>query len=363
MHKPHYTLEKLLIFFGIILPLSCSQHIEPQSDEIDLKELIRPVSPDQLFKTEGYFNWGASIIKGDNDLYHLFYSRWKSEYSFTGWLVNSEIAHATSKNPDGPWEYHSTALKGRGKGHWDAITAHNPKIKHFGGKYYLYYISTNMGDREYTKEELKETAQVGYSHPNWSILRPNQRTGVAVSNSLYGPWERFPTTLIEPSGPITTLTVNPAIARGADSLYYLIVKGDKPNETRFIRNQALAIAQGPEGPFEMQAAPVIDYMDTEDMSLWYDDSRSCFYGIFHSTEGFIGLVTSSDGRTWEKAAGYHGIPKKIPLEDGDTLVPDRLERPFIYQEKGELQVLCLAAREGDVSYTIFVPLRSKTKTP
>jgi hypothetical protein len=341
----------VLVFLG-----SCSPQQKSFQDDIYLDELIRPLSPENIFISEGYFNWGGSIIREKDGLYHLFYSRWKSEYQFTGWLLYSEVAHAVSTSPAGPWEYHSTALKGRGKGHWDAITAHNPKIKYFGGKYYLYYVSTNMGDKEYTEEELVETAVTGYSHPNWSILRPNQRTGVAVSGSIYGPWERFPNTLIEPSGPISTLTVNPAIAQGADSLYYLIVKGDKPNEERFIRNQAIAIGEHPEGPFEMQGKPVIDYMDTEDMSIWYDPSRKRFYGIFHSTEGFIGLVTSADGINWEKAKGYKGIPKQLAMMDGTTLAPLRLERPFIYQENNELKVLCLAAKEENTSFTIFVPL-------
>lgn len=343
----------------LVFLCSCSFQQKSVDSDILLDGMLSPVSSDNIFKTEGYFNWGGSIIKGGDGLYHLFYSRWKSEYNFTGWLVYSEIAHALSKYPSGPWTYHSTALKGRGKGHWDAITAHNPKIKFFEGKYYLYYISTNMGDLDYTEDEMLETSLTGYSHPNWKILRPNQRTGVAVSSSINGPWERFPKPLIEPSGPITTLTVNPAIARGGDSRYYLVVKGDKPNEERFIRNQAIAISRHPDGPFEMQENPVIDYMDTEDMSIWYDSSRKRFYGIFHSTEGFIGLVQSMDGINWEKAQGNNVIPKKISMCDGKTLVPDRLERPFIYQENNVLRVLCLAAKEENTSYTIFVPLHSQ----
>lgn len=211
---------------------------------------------------EGYYNWGSSIQKGKDGKYHLFYSRWKKEYKFTGWLTHSEIAHAVSDNPAGPWKYKATVLKGRGKGHWDAITAHNPKIKYFNGKYYLYYCATNMGEKEYSENDLIETAHTGYNHSNWKILRPNQRTGVAVSKSLHGPWQRMDKPLIEPSEPITTLTVNPAITKGKDGKYYLIVKGDKPNEKRFIRNQAIAISDSPTGHFEIQPKPVIDYLDT-----------------------------------------------------------------------------------------------------
>ena len=327
-------------------------------DNLFLRDRLEPISEENMFKTEGYFNWGASIIKGKNGKYHMFYSRWKKEYSFLGWLIYSEIAHATSKNPYGPWKYKGTVLKGRGKGHWDAITAHNPKIKFYEGKYYLYYISTNMGDIEYTDDLLFETAHTGYNHKYWKVLRPNQRAGVAVATSINGPWIRQDSPLIEPSGPITTLTVNPAIDRGKDGKYYLIIKGDKPNETRFIRNQAVAISERPDGPFEIQPNPVIDYIDTEDMSIWFDENRERFYGVFHSNHDgkFIGMVTSLDGIIWRKAADYWMMPKKVLMEDGSYYVADRLERPFVYYENGKPVVLSLAARRGDESINIQIPI-------
>jgi alpha-L-fucosidase len=325
-------------------------------DTLFFKDRLLPISDDNIFKTEGYYNWCSSIIKGDDGKYHLFYSRWKKEYSFYAWLTHSEVAHAVSNNPAGPWRYIETVLSSRGKGHWDAITVHNPKIKYFDGKYYLYYCSTNLGDKVYTEAELIETAQTGYSHPNWKILRPNQRTGVAVANSINGPWERMDHPLIEPSGPITTLTVNPAVTKGKDGKYYLIVKGDKPGETRFIRNQAIAISDSPAGPFEMQPKPVIDDLDTEDMSLWYDAKRDYFYGVFHA-HTFIGMVSSPDGINWKKATEYVLTPKNLEISDGSELVPDRLERPFIYQEDGEPKVLSMAVKKGDESYIVFMPVK------
>ncbi|NQU54516.1 MAG: family 43 glycosylhydrolase [Bacteroidetes bacterium] len=329
-----------------------------QRDELRFSDNLRPISPKNIFKTEGYYNWCSSIIKGDDEKYHLFYSRWKKEYSFYGWLTHSEVAHAISGNPSGPWEYKETVIQGRRNGKWDAITAHNPKIKYFDGKYYIYYVSTNLGDNEYTEKELVETAYVGYSHPNWAILRPNQRTGVAVSNSINGPWKRMDQPLIEPSGPITTLTVNPAIDKGKDGKFYLIVKGDKPNETRFIRNQAVAVSHSPLGPFEMQATPVIDYLDTEDMSMWYDKKRDYFYGIFHA-HTFIGMVSSPDGINWEKATEYSLMKKVIHFEYGESIKPDRLERPFVYCENDEPQVVSLAVKKGDESFIVFIPVDSK----
>ena len=327
----------------------------PEKDNLNLKQKISPISNDNIFDTEGYFNWGTSLIKGDDGRYHLFYSRWKNELNFTGWLTHSEIAYAISEKPTGPWEYKGTALKGRGGKHWDAITAHNPKIKFFDGNYYLYYISTNMGDKTITETELIKTAQVGYNDPNWRILRSNQRTGVAVSNSIDGPWKRFNQPLIQPSGPITTLTVNPAIAKNKDGMYYLVVKGDKPNDTNRTRNQAISISKSPLGPFKMKPNAVIDYMDTEDMSIWFDEKRDRFYGIFHA-HTYIGLVTSADGVNWEKANAYKVMDKLIARKDGESIKPDRMERPFVYLEDGKPSVLSLGVKKGNRSYSVFIPL-------
>jgi len=326
-------------------------------DKLTISDRISEIDETNIFKTEGFYNWGGSIIQGEDGKYHLFYSRWPKESKFTGWLLFSEIAHATSDSPSGPWEYLETALEGRGKGHWDAITAHNPKIKKFEDKYYLYYISTNLGDNQgYTTDELMEIAQIGYSHDNWKILRPNQRTGIAVSESINGPWERKDNPLIEPSGPITTLTVNPAITKGRDGKYYLIIKGDKPNETRFIRNQAMAIGDQPDGPYEILPKAVIDDLDTEDMSLWYDEDLDYYYAVFHA-HGFIGMMSSPDGINWKKAADYVLTPKELKLKDGSTLKPDRLERPFVFRENGKVTVLGLAGKIGDESVVITIPLK------
>lgn len=358
MHRLTPTLL-LLIYFTIAYqsPLHTQP---PKTDNLFFKDRLQAVTDDNIFKTDGYYNWGGSILKGPDGRYHLFYSRWEKQHSFFGWLTRSEIAHAVADDPAGPWQYQETALRGGGPGHWDAITAHNPKIKYFEGKYYLYYISTNLGDQDYKEDYLSEISSVGYDHPGWKVLRTNQRTGVAVANSLDGPWKRMDQPLIQPSGPITTLTVNPAIDHGADGRYYLIVKGDKPNEPRFIRNQAIAVSDSPTGPFEMQEQPVIDYLDTEDVSMWYDAGRDQFYGVFHA-HTFIGMINSPDGIHWKKATEYVLTPKQILLAGGDTLQPDRMERPFVYTENNEPQVLSLAVKKGDESYLVFLPVKSQER--
>lgn len=324
-------------------------------ENLDIGSMIQPISEENILSDPDFFNWGSSIIKGDDGNYHLFYSRWKRELGFTGWLTHSEIAHAVSDQPEGPYRFVDTVLQGRGGDSWDAITAHNPKIKYFDGTYYLYYIGTHSDDVPLDDEKLREVAKTGYSHPLWGVLRNNQRTGMALSKSLDGPWQRSKSPIVEPAGPITTLTVNPAVTQGPNGTYYMIVKGDKPNENRFIRNQALALSETPTGPFIVQEKPVIDTIDTEDSSIWYDESRNQFYALFHA-HNFIGMITSSNGLDWQKATNYQVTTKRLNLDDGSILEPDRMERPFIYIEDGQPRVLTFAIKEGNDSYSVFVPL-------
>ena len=337
--------------------LSCFQTAGAQDcdDQLNLGEMLSPLTEEGIFRDTAYYNWGASIIQDKEGLYHLFYSRWKKETTFKGWLTASEVAHAVAQNATGPWTYKETVLQGRGHGYWDAVTAHNPKIKYFEGKYYLYYIATNLGDNADQNVDINITRDKMIDNATWDVLRHNQRTGFAVSNSLNGPWERCTSPILEPSGPIANIVVNPAIAMGNDGVYHLIVKGDKPNEKKFIRNQAIAISSSPIGPFTMQDNPVIGDLDTEDISMWYDEVYARYYAIFHA-HSFIGLMTSVDGLKWEKASNYKVTEKKIWLEDGTLFKPDRMERPFVYIENAKPRVLCLAIKKGDDAYTVFISL-------
>ena len=354
MKKNNIKILSEILFILLICYSVCAVSQE-KKDSLNINKMIKPLKKEGVFRDAVYYNWGGSIIKGADGKYHLFYSRWKREYTFNGWLTFSEIAHAISNTPAGPWEFKETVLKGRGNEHWDAITAHNPKIKYFEGKYYLYYIATNLGGKAHTHQDLIDLSTKSLKNKDRGILRKNQRTGVAVSNSINGPWEKMNKPLIEPSGPIETITVNPAIDKGKDGNYYLIVKGDQPNGKRFIRNQAIAISKSPVGPFIMQPNPVIGDLDTEDVSMWYDEKEAMFYAVFHA-HSFIGLMTSIDSLNWNKALHYNITNKKIVLEDNSFLIPDRMERPFIYLENNNSAVLCLAIKKGDDSYTIFIPL-------
>ena len=305
-----------------------------------------------VFSDPDWYTWCPSVIE-EGGKYHMFYSRWKKSDGFLGWLRYCEVAYAVADKPEGPYKYVKTALKGRGvkSGAWDAITAHNPKIKKFGDKYYLYYISTNG----ITDEDQLRKAN-SYGHKDWKIIRENQRTGVAVADSLMGPWKRFDKPLVEPTFPFAVLTVNPAITEGADGKYHLVIKGDKPGSRQ--RIQSIATSDSPTGPFKFLPKPIKDDIDTEDCSIWYNKTQQSYYTIFHAHK-YIGLITSKDAKSWDKATPYKIHPDKhLYFEDGSKVWIPRLERPFVLtNSKGEATHLFLGALRKN--HSVIVCLKFK----
>lgn len=343
----------ILVFSGVVLSaLSLAQ----STDNLDLTSMIKPANPALFVHDSIYYNWCNSIIKDDDGTYHLFYARWPKSIGFFSWLTHSEIARSTANKPEGPYSMGETVLRSR-SGYWDAITAHNVKVKKYKETYYLYYISTNSGEEVLSEDNLVDIGRTGYSHQFWPLLRSNQRTGVAESKSLSDSWERSDAPMIEPHGPIETVTVNPAICQGPDSLYYLIVKGDqkgvKPN--RVI--QAIGRSGAPQGPFYLESNPAFDDIPTEDVSMWYDKKRKRFYAVFHAHGGdFIGLITSEDGVNWQKAKHYEVCKKEVPLDDGTIMNVDRMERPFVYIEDDEPKLLVVGVKQGNDTFIVFFPL-------
>lgn len=345
---------KLTFFWGGLLISLCQ--IVGAEDTLKLEAVME--LPDASFKAMGkrttapyvfgdknWEQWGCSVIKGEGGKYHMFYARWPRKLGHHAWLTHSEIAHAVADKPEGPYTYVDTALSCRGET-WDQFTAHNPKIKRFGDKYYLYYIGTHDGGKNSTEEQITAESGRNIKSPLRKDLRFNQRSGVAVSNSLSGPWKRSEKPIVEPTDPIESLTVNPTVCQGPDCKYYMMVKGDKPGSRQ--RNQAIAISDRPEGPFAVQPKPAIQGFDTEDADLWYDSKRKRFYALFHMHKN-IGMITSPNGLSWTKAQSFNVTPSKLikNADSGETLSIRRVERPFVLlDDEGEPMLLFLTALQG-----------------
>jgi hypothetical protein len=144
---------------------------------VDLKIELGPVSKTSIFGNEQWSHWSGSVVRGNDGLYHMLYSRWLKKLGWA-WVTDSEIAHAVAASPFGPFQFKDIALPRRGKEHWDGWCTHNPTVHKFGDKYYLYYMG-NTGDGEIVGVPGKQLL-------NWQH-RNNQRIGVAVADAPNGP--------------------------------------------------------------------------------------------------------------------------------------------------------------------------------
>jgi hypothetical protein len=272
-----------------------------------------------------WYVWGASVIENGGK-YHAFVERWPRKYGFDAWLTHQEIAHYVADSPDGPFKYVATALQGRDKGHWDQIGAYNPYICRFGGKYYLYYVSKSYP--AITAEGLIELAAAGGRSPNWMPVRNAQRIGVAVADSLDGPWKRLDKPILGPGGPIKNVTVNPAVCAGPDGKFHMMLKGDDPAKAQTI--QACAIADYPEGPWTYSPNAAFADACTEDACLWFDTKAQRYYAVVHILfKPLLAMIISRDGTHWEEAAQFTLTRKQAKLDDGKIFTPARMERPFM----------------------------------
>ena len=363
--KPYYLLKimksnyillltLILIFSGCNIPDKKQSNEEKESrglPSLNLAERIQPVLSESLYQDEGWFTWGGSMVQGDDGKYYLFYSRWPYETEFESWLMKSEIACAVADNPTGPYKFHSEVLKGRGNGFFDADMVHNPHIHKFNGKYYLYYIGAT------TKSERQ-------------ITRRTQRIGVAISESIDGPWQRLnkPILDVTPGSFDSGFTTNPSVVRKNDSTYVMVYKCMDDNREVV---HGVAFSKSPTGPFEKHSKPIFtkegSKFPAEDPFIF--QYRNKLYTILSDNHGeFTGikqalcLFTSDDGIDWKLAEHPLVSDRKILWKDGAIEELKDLERPQIwFDNNNEPAVLFCAATRGKRApgnnFNIQIPLQ------
>lgn len=312
--------------------------------------------------------WGASIVKGDDGLYHMFYSRWKKKLGWA-WETHSEIAHAVSESPFGPFRHKDVALPVRGAEFWDGLCTHNPTVHKFKDKYYLYYMG-NTGDGK------------SYSTPGKVKLNPvhrnNQRIGVAVADDPNGPWTRFDQPLIDVSPDSLALdalmTSNPSITQRPDGGYLMVYKAvgkKRPGIWGGPVVHCVATSDSPTGPFVKYDRPVFQAegfdFPAEDPFIWYQDGKyraivKDMHGAFTGAGRALILFESDDGFDWKLAKNPLVSTLKIEWANGRTQKVEHLERPQLYLENGRPVALLCAADTLDEngviqSWNVQIPIK------
>ncbi len=319
------------------------------------------------FEDDKWSIWGGSVVKGEDGLYHMFYSRWEKELGWA-WVTDSEIAHAVADSPFGPFEFKDIALPVRGSEFWDGLCTHNPTVHKFDGKYYLYYMG-NTGDGKVT------------SAPGDVILNPthrnNQRIGVAVADDPNGPWKRLDQPLIDISPKENALDAlmvsNPSITKRPEGGYLMVYKAvgkSRPGIWGGPVVHCVATSDHPTGPFEKYDQPIFQAeghdFPAEDPFIWYQDGKyraivKDMHGAFTDANQSLVLFDSEDGFDWKLAKNPLVTALQINWANGHSQKVLHLERPQLYIENGKpIALLCASdvKDENNVlqSFNVQIPI-------
>lgn len=307
------------------------------------------------FESEGYWVWGSSVVKEEDGKYHMFVSRFPKSLPFhPGWMIASEIVHATSDTPEGPYKFSDIALPARGAQYWDGRSTHNPRILKYKNKYYLIYMGSTHPFANPTYEQLT------LDSPWCTIGRSNKRIGLAVADSPYGPWKRFdePILKTKPNTFYSFLVSNPSPIIQEDGSVMMIFKGRTYIGDNKFSDMALGMAYAPsiEGPYKVlnDDQPIFQVNgqgEAEDPFLWKDNKG--YHAIFKDhVSKFTGeqgggvMAHSKDGIRWTVDKDPKAYSRTVEWEDGKVEMQGQLERPFLLFENGKATYAFFATMNG-----------------
>ena len=369
--KVHFMTRTLFYFLFILFMTSCKYQDNTQ-DSLDFSKMI-PDTPDKIFfQMEGYCVWCNGVVKDDEGKFHMFFSRWPESRGFDAWVTHSEVAHAISDSLFGPYTFNDVALPQRGNKYWDGDYAHNPHVLKDGNTYYLYYTGNRGSGYWYN---TPDTVKPKMSDREWWINRNNQRIGVAVSDSPYGPWKRYDKPLVDiVKGRLTTGV--PTVTKRHDGKYMMVYKSVIDNGT-FKGGGVVhhvALSDNPLGPFVDYEKPFVvsskSDFPIDDHVEWYQDGK--YYCIAKDHAGSkensltefgksLILFDSYDGLNWNLSKNPLVHRFTINFSDSTSMDFERLEMPKIYMEKGVVKAIFLAAKPVgvDKSFSIVLPVNSE----
>jgi len=314
-----------------------------------LIDRILPAPVGGGFAMDGYWVWCGSVIRGEDDRYHMFAARWpKALPFFDGYKTYSEIVRAVSDAPEGPYLYQEVVLPARGAEYWDGRMTHNPTIHKLGDTYLLFYIGATYDGPWPSAEQLRQGTT---DQPNESYA--HIRIGLATAPSVYGPWTRPDAPVLEPrpgkwDDPIVT---NPAPCILPDGRILLYYRANTPNGLRI----GAARAENLGAPLErISDDPVLVFEGdnhVEDPYVWWAGdhlellAKDMTGGI--TGEKHAGVhATSHDGLRWTLADPPKAYSRRVVWNDGSVTVQGSLERPQLLFHDGRPTHLFCATSDG-----------------
>lgn len=331
---------------------------------------IKPIDPAGAYREADAWIWCGSVIRGDDDRYHMFASRWSKQAPFNPyWLTNSRVVRAVADRPEGPYRYVEDVLPPRGEEFWDGRMTHNPTIHRCGDRFLLFYTGTT-----YEGPTPDANHRPVWGDPQLAAAHTGQRIGLAHAPSVTGPWTRADRPILSPRpGRWDALLVsNPAAAV-------------EPNGRTLLLYKAVARAGGPmrfglaeathwREPFARAAGePVFPEHGPalEDGYLWEQNGR--FHLLAKDLEGAIAdepgalvHLDADDPRDWRVERAVAACSKTLPTQAGEARRFSAAERPqLLFDADDRPTHLFLAVAQGrrdsfvdaDETFSVCVPLQ------
>lgn len=323
---------------------------------------LLPTNENFGFNQKDYWTWCGSVIKGDDGKYHMFASRWPKSLSFNiYWLTNSEVVHAVSDKPEGPYTFSDVVLPPRGDQYWDGKMTHNPAIRKYGDTYLLFYTGTTY------KGAMPDSAhQITSESPQKLEAHQHEKIGLATSKSPYGPWTRSDTPILDvvPNSWEQYLVSNPSPLVFEDGRVMLYYKGVEKLKKHAI---GVAYADNWVGPYKRKTdKPIEMCIGAEDPTIWQEDGKFHSLMLDHDrkfSEKEIYYAHSKDGLKWELENNPLAITKNIKLNDGSFALHGAVERPSVLLENGVATHVFFATKNKDNthSWNMGIPLIQSNK--
>lgn len=354
-----------------VLPLlaSCSKEVKTPP----FIDRILPAPKEGGFQDPDYWIWGASVIKGEDGRYHMFASRWTKEVDFGNWVTNSEVVRAVADTPVGPYIFQEVVLPIRGKQYFDGMCTHNPRVIKYKDQYLLYYFGTTYDF------PLPDAENPDISKENWRDSWMNKRVGLAISNSVKGPWKRLDRPVIEPRPNHwdASITSNPAPAVDPKTGKILLMYKSSTEGLTPPLLLGVSMADQPEGPYRrLSEEPILRFetegnnrRDVEDPYIWWNGKH--YEGIVKDRSGEIcgeeggGVhMWSKDGVKWHLYEQIKAYSRDILWDDGSRSHQNHFERPFLLIEEGKPTHLFAATGTGpkawqfDRTWNMVIPLKT-----
>ena len=322
------------------------------------RDRILPTEEKFGFHQDDYWTWCGSVIKGEDGKYHMFASRWPKKLSFEiYWLTNSEIVHAVSDKPEGPYTFSDVVLPPRGEQFWDGKMTHNPAIRKCGDTYLLYYTGTT-----YKGDMPDENHLITVDSPKKLDAHQHERIGLATAKSPYGPWTRSDKPILDvvPNSWEQYLVANPSPFVFEDGRVMLYYKGVEKLKTHAI---GVAYADNWAGPYKrISDKPFEMGMGAEDPTIWFENGKFHALMLDHNrkfSDKEIYYAQSKDGLKWEVENNPVAITKNIRLTDESISRHGAMERPSVLIENGIATHAFFATKnkENTHSWNMCVPLK------